>query len=310
MLKTELVVEAIMEKLLRLRRAYPDADICLQKHQDNCFAIHVNKLRDVIESRAPIQFVLPAFPAKSPNPQKTASMMPDLGECLGLKLLNQLAAQIHSIYPPGVEMVICSDGRVFNDLVLVSDAHVNAYSSGIKEMIHQYQFSYLTTFSLDDYYCRYPYEKMREELMVEFGESTESLKLRVKSNAKDKNLFNGIHRFIFEDQQALMVDQSKNQIREKTKEIAYEVIRRSNAWSRFVEKNFPHAVRLSIHPQPCGSEKFGIMLVKSADVWATPWHRVVIKHGNDHMLAKRKSAIELGAKPVFLHQQFSHYVLE
>lgn len=310
MLQTKQLVDTIIHKLLRLRRSHPDSANCRIKHNAGCFEIHETKLTSVIDAHLPIQFVLPAFPAKSPNPAKTASVMPDLGECLGLKSLNQLAADIHVIYPPGVEIVICSDGRVFNDLVRVSDAHVNAYSIGIRQIIHEHQLTYLTTFSLDDYYCQLPYEAMRAELMREFGEPTELLKSRVKSNEKDKSLFNGIHRFIFEDQQALLGDLSKNQVRERTKEIAYEVIRRSNAWSRFVEKHFPAAVRLSIHPQPCGSEKFGIMLVESQDVWATPWHRVVIKRGSDHVLAKKESAVQLGAKPVFIQQQFSHYVIE
>lgn len=309
MMRNQQITAAIMQKLLRIRRAYPDDLSCSNGHSQDCFSIHEQKIVSSIAAQRTLRFVLPAFPAKSPNPTKTATIMPDLGERLALNFLNQLCEEIHSIYSPGVEMIICSDGRVFNDLVNVSEGNVNAYSRGIQEILYQDHLTHLTLFSLDDYYYQSSYEHMREELMREFGEPIQILKERVKNQYKDKKLFNGIHRFIFEDQQDFFSG-SKNTIRKHTKAIAYEVIRRSNAWSRFVEKHFQDAVRLSIHPQLCGSEKFGIMLLKSDDVWATPWHRVVIKQGTQHTLAKKAAALQYGAKPVFIDKTFSHYVLD
>jgi pyoverdine/dityrosine biosynthesis protein Dit1 len=303
-------INAIMKNLIALRRAYPEKLSCTHAHQSDCFFIHEQKLAASIASQQPIRFILPAFPAKSPNPNKTATAMPDLGERLALKSLNQLCKKIHAVYPLGVEIVICSDGRVFNDLVKVSDNDVNAYAQAIQEIIYQDHLSYLTTFSLDNYYCQLPYEVMREKLMYEFGESLTTLKERVKNLDHDKKLFNGIHRFIFEDQHALFSTLTKNKIRTQTKTIAYEVIRRSNAWSRLLEKHFPEAVRLSIHPQLCGSEKFGILLLKSEDAWATPWHRVVVQQGHDHVLARKATALQNGAKPVYINQTFSHYVMD
>jgi pyoverdine/dityrosine biosynthesis protein Dit1 len=136
------------------------------------------------------------------------------------------------------------------------------------------------------------------------------IQYRVRTSEKDRLLFNGIHRFIYEDQRALWPELTNNRIRELTKEIAYQVIQRSNAWSSFIQIKFQHAVRLSIHPRLCGSEKLGIHLIHTKDAWATPWHSVVLKQDDDYTLLKKKDAEELGAVPVYHEQRFSHYALE
>jgi pyoverdine/dityrosine biosynthesis protein Dit1 len=123
----------------------------------------------------------------------------------------------------------------------------------------------------------------------------------------DQLLFNGIHRFIYEDYFATTENISKNQLRQLTKQIAYQVIQRSNAWSNLLEKQFPYAIRLSIHPQAFHSKKIGIMLLESRDTWATPWHRVMVKSGHQHVLMRKIEAEKLGAQVVLQAGVFSHY---
>lgn len=72
-----------------------------------------------IEHGKPIRMVLPAFPAKSPSRDKTLSHLPDHGEELALRNLNELCKRIGQIYEPGARIVICSDGRVFADVVRI-----------------------------------------------------------------------------------------------------------------------------------------------------------------------------------------------
>ena len=63
----------------------------------------------------PVQMVLPAFPFKSPNRKdKTLGSLPDLGEELALMHLNGLCASISEIYSHGANVVITSDGLVYN----------------------------------------------------------------------------------------------------------------------------------------------------------------------------------------------------
>lgn len=283
---------------------------CNHKDSDECFSIHLQKILNFIDNSRQIDFVLPAFPAKSPNSHKTIGPLPDLGERLSLNFLNALCEKISTMYPFGARVIICSDGRVFNDLVKVKDEDVNNYTCEINKIIEEDSLTYLSSFGLDDYYKSLSYEEMRTRLVQEFGDPLITIKEKTKLNDAAKVFFNGIHRFILEDYLTIYTTYSKNKLRNLTKEVAYEVIQRSNSWSRFVEKKFPDAIRLSIHPQTCGSEKLGIMLLKSKDVWATPWHRVVLFDGKEHLLVRKKEAEEAGARPIFKNNQFSHYILQ
>jgi L-tyrosine isonitrile synthase len=303
----EKVTENIMLILRARCRTSSSKRTCNHLDVTNCFDLQKSKIKKLVELGLPITFILPAFPAKSPNIEKTGGVLPDLGEYIALNQLHEMCKKINIMYPPGAHIIICSDGRVFNDLVMVSDINVNAYSQSIKKIIEENNLNHLSTFSLDEVYCDLSFENMRNEIVKHFGENLNVIKNKVKEQESVKLLFNGIHRFIYEDQLIHFSSISKNKIRQKSKEIAYKVIQRSNAWSKLLEIKFPDFVRLSIHPQSCGSEKFGIILVESKDVWATPWHRVVLKNKNSYQLIKRKEAELLGAQPVFMSNQFSHY---
>lgn len=287
------------------RRALP----CHHDEYQDCLKEHVNKLVALISKRKMLCFVLPAFPAKSPNRDKTYGVLPDLGERLALGFLNQLCLAIKSIYSPGAKIVICSDGRVFNDLIGIGDQDVDAYSKKIETILIKDNLTHLSLFSLDEYYHQGSYIEMRKHLINEFSEDDEYFKKNITNSPSSLQQFNGIHRFIFEDNKFILNTLSKNKIRKLSKETAYQVVRRSNAWSVLVERSFPEALRLSIHPQHCGSKKIGLMLLKSIDYWATPWHRVVLYNRKEHVLIKKNDAEDLGATPIFVNNEFSHYVL-
>jgi L-tyrosine isonitrile synthase len=256
-----------------------------------------------------IQFVLPAFPAKSPNKTKTASRLPDLGEELALFELNQLCRKITLLYRPGAEIIICSDGRVFNDLLAVTDTDVTNYMQEILAIIKSSSLSHLRTYNLDYHYKSLSFERMRCKLMHDYSDDLREIMFRTGATPEHKHLFNGMHRFIFEDFLTLNTHISKNQVRKLAKERTYLVIQRSNAWSNLINTHFKGAIRLSIHPQPCCSSKFGIMLLRSDSNWATPWHRVVLQQGKQFTLVKRVQAEQLQANQIFKNGKFSHYRL-
>ena len=300
------ITQDLLRLLISQRRSSEETDetcrgtLCL-----NCQFHHQKKIMKAVSEHNPLTLILPGFPAKSANRQKTLSEKPDRGEIMGLNNLNQLCQSMQEIYEPGVTLIICSDGRVFNDLVLVSNDDVNVYQRGIQHIIQDHHLTHLSTFSLDDVYPYRNYQTMRELLMREYGQSLEELRERIKSDQQLNYQFDGIHRFVVEDQYALKSGQSKNQVRKEAKQTAYEVIRRSNAWSQLLSDYFPKSVRLSIHPQPCGSEKLGIQFLPAANRWATPWHNVLLKNAQGWELVKRQEAEQLGA--ILNHD---HYVLE
>ena len=68
-----------------------------------------------VKRQEPIRMILPAFPFKSPNARdKVLGTMPDFGEELALSHLNGLCENIGTVYEPGADVYISSDGLVYN----------------------------------------------------------------------------------------------------------------------------------------------------------------------------------------------------
>ncbi len=290
----------ILRCVFRHRRTLSGKEKCRQAANDDacehCLEPHLPLVRRFIGAGLPIHFVLPAFPAKSPNPAKVLGRLPDMAEELSLRSLQDRCMEIQTIHPPGARITICSDGMVFSDLVGVADSDVNNYGERITQMIEQLHLDSLETFHMQDLYDEAGSgEQMREWLCRHYAESQETIRERLHSNDSQQALFNGIQRFLFEDQIALEKGKSRSRIRSECKERTYEVVRRSDAWGRLVADCFPASLRLSIHPQPPHSEKIGILLAESRDVWLTPWHSVALMENGHFRLVKRREAEELGA---------------
>lgn len=248
-------------------------------------------------------FILPAFPAKSPSPFKTTGILPDLGEVLALKNLNEMCGEITGVYAPGAEVIICSDGRVFSDVVSVPDEHITAYAEGINEIIRDFDLKHLRTFSMDELMPEMKGDELRHELLWRFSMTTEEVREKAKNNP---SLFNGLHRFMVEDQVGIST-LSKNQITKLMKEKTYELMKRSDAWSALLEEKFQNVLRLSIHPYPLVSEKFGVKLVSSSSNWATPWHNVTVKMAHGFELMPKWKALELGASEKTLGGKYAYF---
>lgn len=269
--------------------------------------LHLRRILGALETNSTLEIVLPAFPAKSANPQKTLGTLPDYGEVLALNRLNQLCEDIQRIHAPGAKLTICSDGRVFSDLVLVNDSDVTEYRHGIEEILRDFQFDHLSCFHMEDIFPKLTFSEMREKLLREYARPIEEIRSGVKANPVERHLFNGIHRFLFEDRIQLEAGKSRNRLREETKALAYEVIQRSNSWSGLVEKYFPHALRLSIHPQPRDSAKIGFRLVESENAWATPWHSVVLESAAGFQLVKRSEAEASHAQLIHCRGKYPYF---
>ena len=275
---------------------------------EQSIALQLPKLHYYISQDLPIHLILPAFPAKSPNRQKVLGALPDLGEEIALTFLQSLCDDIRQVYAPGARLSICADGRVFADLVQVSDTEVSAYNIVLKALIQQLGTSDLDVVNLEDLLPTDSFDVARAWIVAQYGEPLEELKARVRDTDHARAMFNGIHRFVSEDGLALAPDKSKSRVKEESKEVAYEVIQRSNAWTRLLAQEFPHALRLSIHPQHPHSDKIGLRITRAADDWLTPWHGVVLLRANDYVLLKRYQAEELGATLVEKNGQPSHFV--
>lgn len=302
------VARRVAKLLLRHRKVLRTGPEDPTTPDEQSIALQLPKLQYYISQGQPIHLILPAFPAKSPNPHKVLGKLPDLGEEIALTFLQSLCEDIRQVYAPGVRLSICADGRVFADLVQVSDADVSAYNDALKQQLQQLGTTNLDVLNLEDLLTTSSFDEARAWIISQYGEPLAELKARVRDTEHHRALFNGIHRFVSEDNLALAPEKSKNRVKEESKEIAYEVVRRSNAWTRLLAQEFPHAVRLSIHPQHPHSDKIGLRITRAVDDWLTPWHGVVVLRDNDYVLMKRSQAEDVGAELVLKDGRPSHFV--
>lgn len=307
--KAKTTPEKILDIIFQHRRLLNESDDPPRCRELLYLPCHLRKLEFFTTQAKPLHFILPAFPAKSPNLRKVLGKLPDMGERISLQFLHELCRQIQKIYAPGMQITICSDGRVFSDLVCVKEEDVTDYARQLR-YIHQEINAYnLDFFNLEDEFNNLSFEEMRTQLIDGYADSLPNIRELIKSNSNHCSLFNGIHRFLCEDYQVLQPTQSRNRVRLECKTIAYEVIQRSDAWSNLIAKRFPHALRLSIHPQPYDSEKIGIHMIKAIDKWGTPWHNVAVHNGQEFILMKRHQAESMGASIVYHQGRPSHFVL-
>lgn len=293
--------QAVVAELMQVRRLVQSVDPC-GTTCSYCAAAHLGKVKTAIAARKPITFVLPAFPGKSPNLSKVLGPLPDMAEQQALQFLNGLCLRIYDLYRPGAHIVLCSDGRVFSDVVGISESDVTNYQNELKKMIETLGLETISTFNLDELCDGVNFDQVRQVMLSEYGQSYETLRAKVSRGGKGSvirddqdihRLFCGITRFLLEDSSHPGQTLSRTALQKDSRMRAYEVIRRSNAWSELIAKRFPAAVRLSIHPQACGSSKLGIQLLGDSG-WATPWHGVAVERGGKFELMKRWEAEKLG----------------
>ncbi|MFD9607085.1 L-tyrosine/L-tryptophan isonitrile synthase family protein [Streptomyces sp. NPDC059970] len=308
-LDTELAaIEVIRDVLLHQRRLHGggcSGRVCLR-----CLRHHRDAIAEAMAHGRTIEFLLPAFPTKSPNPAKVLGPLPDLAEELALKFLESLCERITEVYPPGARILICSDGRVFNDLIGVSDDNVTRYAHEISRMIDRIGATHLAQFTLDEVYPGADHAQMRAMLTAGRGPRPDELRAEVLRGGGLVHMYRGITRFMLEDLSVPGYTGSRAALQRHCRELAYGVIARSRAWDELLAKLFPDTVRLSIHPQPCSTRKIGLLLADSHDVWLTPWHSTAVDTGDGrYTLMKRAEAESAGAQLVTSHGRPSHYVL-
>lgn len=298
----------VLTFVFRHRRLLDPATPCLDQPCEQCFAPHLARVREFVERREPIHFVILAFPSKSPNTTKVLGPLPDLAEWSAIHFLQSFCDQLSYYHPPGARITICSDGHVFAETVGISDDEATAYHAEMETIVAAQGAESIDFFSLLDAFDSMPYPRMRLELEMNYAEQLELIRKRISEEDTARQLFNGIHRFLFEDRAAMRPELSRNRVREEAKHLTYAVIRRSNAWSQLVSERFPAAVRLSIHPQPAHAEKLGFHLLKTRDNWLTPWHGVALESADGVILVKRFQAEHAKARLVWRRNRPSHYV--
>ncbi|MGW9173536.1 L-tyrosine/L-tryptophan isonitrile synthase family protein [Streptomyces decoyicus] len=294
---------AVLATLLPYRRTLDTG------HGDtpDAFPAQLRQLAGPVAAGEPIVFTLPGFPCKSPNPAKVLGHLPDEGERLALRFLDALCVRIAAVHPPGARIVICSDGHVFSDLIQVPDRHIDAYADALRALIQDEGLTRLDVFDLRQVYGqRLSHDAKRALVHERHAPDLETLRSLTRSDEPTRRLYQGITRFLFEDTASFAG--SRSALQRDCRRRAYGVMQRSRAWGELIAGHHPGAFRLSIHPQPRGSAKFGIRLLDTPDVWLTPWHACVLEHPDGRRELLHRAAAERLGRPVFHRGRPSHFV--
>src|SRR6185295_9288085 len=91
---------------------------------------------------------------------------------------------IKKFYAPGIKIILCSDGRVFSDVVGMNETDVTAYQIEIDKLIKEMSLTDITTFNLDNFFSGLHFTQMRDELMKSFGQSLDFLKQKIRNGAQ------------------------------------------------------------------------------------------------------------------------------
>lgn len=290
-------------------------------------SIYFEKKVDFFTSKnLTIEAVLPAFPCKSSNLNKVAGWKPDKGEEMALTKLCEFAAKVKEVYPPGMLIWIVSDGHVFSDCIGVDDFAVNSYNEELKKLYNRINksgkccikfCSLLDIFQLKNF----PIDPeilsdidVTHHLGTRLDEESENCrKLMIHSCDSDQGslkediskpdhprlfLFRGFSKFMEEDlaDHPKLLTLSKKKTKKAVAQIAFEMIKRNDAYSNLVEIFFPMHLRLSIHAHNNSGPKYGVKLldsklckaVKSIEECSTPsyddllhiptpWHNSIFK---------------------------------
>ncbi|MFA7658471.1 MAG: L-tyrosine/L-tryptophan isonitrile synthase family protein [Candidatus Gastranaerophilaceae bacterium] len=259
------------------------------------------RLQALIQKEQPIRIVMPAFPFKSPSPQKVLGRNADMAEFDCLRLFKELLSKIGEVYAPGAKMKIYSDGYPIAPIMHVDEAEVQAYSDRVMEFaVRNGLEGHFNMHSLKDTYNCRTIEDSLNSLMSDYGVSAERTRLDIIDNPDMRNDFCGIHRFVREEQSVLHPELSKSAIEKQSKAMAYEIVRFDSAWGKLIEQQEPDALRISCHPQLPDSKKIGIRFSRNSNNWITPWHSSAVRVDEDaFVLMKRKQAEDIGLAVVY-----------
>ncbi|QLQ78262.1 hypothetical protein HG537_0A05090 [Torulaspora globosa] len=290
-----------------------------------------------------IECVLPAFPCKSSNFDKVGGIYPDKGEEFALRRLIKATQDAQKVYPPGMKIWIVSDGHVFSDCIGVDDDIVTSYTAKLHQLYENIKIPGVDAIGFcglnDLFFSGAAASKFKTEWIEDVqldhltgtqicpvsdvsrgilmkGCDTDDGRLRKQISIDGHprlHLYRGFSRFMLEDLSRLSFFEgcSRKGFKKTISKIAFNMIRRNDAYSNLVELIFPHHMRLSIHAHTNSGPKFGVKvisseqcrIVKSLDDLEepkfedllhipTPWHNCVVKVDDNHYVLTKASVVK------------------
>lgn len=230
------------------------------------------------------RMLLPAFPVKSPNPDKVIGTAPDFCEFTAVLKLYDFCKKIGQLYEPGVRLTLLSDYHTFGSLIGVDAAAHNQYREQLRGIVGEIQQDgedYISITGLGDF-PEFEGRKERdfqEILRQKHGDrdfeasvsTSETIKNKLKSCQDENNLafvqdFSGLRAFMQQDQKYILQRQGLGEgdaYRRRSDELAAGMMVMGKALTAFLSEHYPadQHLRLNIHNHPFDGKKFAILLL-------------------------------------------------
>ncbi len=251
----------------------------------------LGKMNQFVREDQPLQFVLLGFPFKMAVPLKTDRVLPDLGEMLSLRRLENIAAEIKKTYPPGGVITVFGEGA-FAKTAGVPGADANAYfhyledlnrRMGLEGTVNLKELSGMESM-VPDFEERYA--RKVEELKALYGagdpgfmEKYQGTYPSVSRLVSTKDVPEGMLMDVYNDG---LPDSALNNdaraVREDIKARAQEATFLYHAYLglrddlNFIDTEVPHALHLTVSPKP---GRLGVIPVNEHSV-RLPYHGVPV----------------------------------
>lgn len=251
------------------------------------------KIESMIGTNLPLSFVMLGFPFKSTNQRdKVIGMIPDLGEKLTIDNFSDFNTKIKKVYENGVNVVIVSDGFIFNDLLHLNDGIVEAYKEISMDMAKDAPMEF---YDVNDFYSkRVSLAEKRNRVVEQFGVSEAFLDKEILTNPDVNFLYRGMIHFMSEELSAHKFV-SNSQLQKAAKKLTREMMFRNEAYSNLVRNEFSNYIRLSMHPSVNNGNKYSFKLIPGENTRHSAWHAAILMDKCEYITIHKKDAEEMGA---------------
>ena len=226
-----------------------------------CFLF--NKILYLYKKKEKLNFVIPAFPGKSPNKNSCFSHLPDYTESIAINTLKKFICDIEDIYPYGCRLTIIHDGHFFYYLNITrEEKELNEYINTLRECLNKKILS-KTIYDLTS-------EKDLKNAYLTFEKKYLKSQSNYNSDLSKEILFTK-NEFSDRIYTAKLSNTQKQKI---AKKIAISSFKIKSGINEMINDLFPEYIRLSVHYQDINSMKIGIKLIPNSVNKGTPWFYV------------------------------------
>lgn len=273
------------QNILNVFEAYRMAPTAIDQYETSGKQILADRISTFAASNSPISFAMLGLPFKSTNTRdKVLGKLPDLGEELTIQNFAKFDEDIKRVYAPGINMVVASDGYVFNDLLGITDNTVEQY----KEINQHIGASGpLKILDINDFYSGQSISLKREKLMEQFGYTWEKMEQQILFNPDVNFLYRGMLKFMSEEL-AWHDFPSGHQRAKAAKKLVREMMLRNEAYNLLVRQELNSHIRLSMHPSVNNGYKYSFKLIPGMHTHHSAWHCVIVMQPDGEAVTMHK----------------------